>query len=40
MHSNSREGDYRVRHELETFYYKPVFLTWSKGSEFENSGIN
>jgi hypothetical protein len=22
-----------------TFYYKPLFWTWSKGSEFENSGI-
>jgi hypothetical protein len=22
-----------------TFYYKPFFMTWSKDSEFENSGI-
>jgi hypothetical protein len=23
---------------LESFYYKPWFMTWSDGSEFENSG--
>jgi hypothetical protein len=37
MHENSREDESRVQHELKTFYYKPLFLTWSKGSEFENS---
>jgi hypothetical protein len=38
MHYNSREGESRVQHELKTIYYKPLFMTWSKGSEFENSG--
>jgi hypothetical protein len=38
MHYNSREGESRVQHELKTIIYKPLFMTWSKGSEFENSG--
>jgi hypothetical protein len=23
---------------VNIIYYKPLFMTWSKGSEFENSG--
>jgi hypothetical protein len=38
MHYNSREGESRVQHELKTIIYKPLFMTLSKGSEFENSG--